>query len=116
MRSRLFLLLLVLGFAGTAAAQVPSPEQFLGYRVGTRYTPHHRIVAYFQQVAAALPSMVKLEPYGQTNEGRPLMVAYVSSPENIARLEAIRSNNLGLAQQGSGNAAGAPVIVWLSYN
>ncbi|GAA4332873.1 M14 metallopeptidase family protein [Flaviaesturariibacter amylovorans] len=116
MHIRFRLLLLVLGFAGTAAAQVPSPEQFLGYRVGTRYTPHHRIVAYFQQVAAALPSMVKLEPYGQTNEGRPLMVAYVSAPENIARLEAIRANNLGLAQQGSGSAANAPVIVWLSYN
>ena len=97
-------------------AQVQSPEQFLGYKIGTRYTPHWRIVEYYKHVAAAVPSMVKLQPYGQTNEGRPLMVAFVSTAANISALETIRTNNLKAAATGGAAAAGAPAIVWLSYN
>ncbi len=102
------------------AQQVPSPEAFLGYKVGTRYTRHHKIVAYFNEVAKARPNMVKLEQYGLTNEGRELMVAFVGSPENIQRLDEIRRNNLRLAGVSRDKAApllnGAPAIVWLSYN
>jgi hypothetical protein len=98
--------------------QLKSPEEFLGYKIGTRFTPHWRIVDYFKSVAAAAPSMVKLEQYGQTNEGRPLMVAYVSADTHISNLENIRQHNLAMARQGSApNAASDyPAIVWLSYN
>ncbi len=61
--------------------------------------------------------MVKLQYYGQTNEGRPLLVAFVGLPENIARLEDIRKNNLRLAgMQDGAPSETTPVIVWLSYN
>ena len=46
--------------------------------------------------------MVKLEQYGQTNEGRPLLLAFISSAENIANLENIRKNNLRLGRYGVG--------------
>ncbi|HET7896603.1 MAG TPA: M14 metallopeptidase family protein, partial [Flavisolibacter sp.] len=97
-------------------AQPPTPEQFLGYKVGTHFTPHHRIVDYFQAVAAASPSTVKLQQYGTTNEGRPLMVAFVSSAQNVANLETIRSQNLALTNKNGTPSANQPVIVWLSYN
>lgn len=97
-------------------AQLQSPEQFLGYKIGTRFTPHWRIVDYVKQVADAAPSMVKLQPYGHTTEGRPLMVAYISAAANIANLETIRTNNLNAVATGTAPAAGAPVVVWLSYN
>ena len=80
-------------------AQLKSPEQFLGYKPGTHFTPHWKVVNYFQQVAANASSMVKLQQYGETNEGRPLMVAFVSTSENIQNLENIRKNNLRLADQ-----------------
>ncbi len=97
-------------------AQVPTPEQFLGYKVGTRFTPHHRLVDYFKAVAAAAPSVVKLQPYGTTNEGRPLMVAFISSAANISNLEAIRTANVAVVNKESAAPASQPVIVWLSYN
>jgi len=105
-------------FIQFAGAQLQSPEQFLGYKIGTRYTPHWRIVEYYKHVAASVPNMVKVEQYGKTNEGRPLIVAYVATPGNLSNLEAIRTNNLALAQLGgtAGNKTGAPAIVWLSYN
>ena len=70
-------------------AQVPSPEKFLGYPIGTRFTPHWKIMDYFRAVAAAAPATVKLEKYGETYEGRPLVVAYVSNATHISNLENI---------------------------
>ena len=112
-----FMLVLLMS-AGLVQAQLQSPEQFLGYKIGDRYTPHWRIVDYYKHVAANAPSMVKLQQYGQTNEGRPLLLAYVSSPANMGNLETIRGNNLALAgvNTGGGNTANAPAVVWLSYN
>ncbi|HWJ26659.1 MAG TPA: M14 family zinc carboxypeptidase, partial [Flavisolibacter sp.] len=109
------LLLFIVSFS---FAQLKSPEEFLGYKIGTRFTPHWKIVDYFKSVAAAVPSMVKWQQYGQTNEGRPLIVAFVSSEANIANLENIRQHNFSMARQGNDVSSGSdyPAIVWLSYN
>jgi hypothetical protein len=101
-----------------AQAQLKSPDEFLGYELGSHFTPHHKVADYFRQTAAASPKNINLIEYGKTNEGRPLMVAVVSSAENIARLEQIRNNNLALAS-GTNNSvdlANQPSILWLSYN
>ncbi len=100
-------------------AQLQSPEQFLGYKVGSRFTPHWKVVSYFQHVAANSAKNVKLQPYGLTNEGRPLMVAFVSTEENMNNLENIRLNNLRLANLAKDKMApteNTAAIVWLSYN
>jgi len=96
-----------------------SPEKFLGYPLGSRYTNHYQIVQYFQSVAAAQPEKVKLVNYGKTYEGRPLMLAFISSDENIRNLETIRMNNLrlaGLSKDKMAPSETTPVLVWLSYN
>ncbi len=99
-------------------AQIKSPDDFLGYQLGDRFTPHYKIVNYFQQAAAASPQMMKLENYGETNEGRELLLAFVSAPENLARLDEIRKNNLRITGMLKDKPAdiNAPAIVWLSYN
>ncbi|MBO9633950.1 MAG: zinc carboxypeptidase [Chitinophagaceae bacterium] len=101
-------------------AQVQSPEQFLGYKTGSRYTPHFNVVNYCKYLSTAAPNMVKVQQYGTTNEGRPLLLVFVASPENSGKLEQIRLNNLKLAGASSDDKSApnenAPVIVWLSYN
>jgi hypothetical protein len=98
------------------AQKIPTPAEFLGYELGEQFTPHHRVVDYFQTVANQLPN-VKLVQYGTTYEGRPLYVAFLSTPENIDRLESIRLNNLKLTGLENGSSqVDAPAIVWLSYN
>ncbi|MFT4203113.1 MAG: M14 family metallopeptidase [Chitinophagaceae bacterium] len=110
------LLFLCLG-AFSFAQKLQSPEQFLGYKVGTRFTPHWRIVAYFQYVAGVLPQNVVLQQYGTTQEGRPLYICYVSSADNVSNRESIRKNNLALAGILSGAASETgPTTVWLTYN
>ncbi|MDO6430985.1 M14 family metallopeptidase [Flavitalea sp. BT771] len=109
------LLFSFIAFSQTA----PSPETFLGYRLGDHYTPHYKIVNYFREVARSLPAQVKLEEYGKTYEGRPLLLAFIASPENLQRLEDIRKNNLRLAgvlKDGTTPDESYPAIVWLSYN
>ena len=110
---------LALAFKGFSQT-VPSPEQFLGYKVGTRFTPHYKLLNYFNAVADAVPGMVKIEKYGETYEGRDLEVAYIATPENLQKLDAIRLNNLRMAGMTKDKMApvtdGAPAIVWLSYN
>lgn len=114
------LALWLLVFAATIGySQVKSPEQFLGYKIGSRYTPHYNVVNYFKEIAASASNMVKLEEYGRTNEGRPLLTAFIALPENLSRLEQIRLNNLRLAGMTNDKAAPdekGPALVWLSYN
>ncbi len=114
-----FLSLLFL-FQCVNAQSVQSPQQFLGYKLGSRYTPHYKIVAYFKAVAQAVPSMVSIEKYGETNEGRELLLAYVSLAENSKKLETIRQNNLRMTGLLTDNTPAlvqdVPPIVWLGYN
>ncbi|UFH52051.1 M14 family metallopeptidase [Spirosoma sp. KNUC1025] len=104
--------------SSVSSTNVSTPAQFLGYKIGERFTPHYRVLAYAEQLARQLPNRIKLLPYGTTYEGRQLMVVAVGSEANIARLEEIRTNNLkriGLLE-GSPTSAPQPPIAWLSYN
>ncbi len=104
-------------FFFTARAQNPTPDQFLGYKLGSKFTYHHQILDYIRQLQKQNPDRVKLIQYGSTYEGRPLMTAFISSPENIANLETIRTNHLKSIKMLDGKADGkVPPIVWLSYN
>ncbi|RFS26274.1 zinc carboxypeptidase [Chitinophaga silvatica] len=96
-------------------AQVPTPDQFLGYPLGTQFTPHYRVVEYFKLVAANAKN-VKVEQYGSTYEGRPLITATVASAENFARLDEIRKHSVDMSNAGGNPGSTQPVIVWLSYN
>ena len=100
------------------AQQLKSPDAFLGYGLGTKYTVHYKVVNYFKMAAAAMPDKMQLKTYGTTNEGRELLMAVISTPENMSRIEDIRKNNLrnaGVLTDKSGDPS-MPTIVWLSYN
>lgn len=98
------------------AQELKSPEEFLGYQLGERFTRHYRVVDYFKHVASVMTN-IKVEQYGETNEHRPLIVAYVTSQKNFDRLEEIRQNNLRRAGLESGTVSDEEIaIVWLSYN
>ena len=116
---KLLLSFLVVFTTVLSFAQLQSPEQFLGYPLGSHYTAHFKIVNYVYHVAQQVPDMVKVEKYGETNEGRPLLMVYIATRENLANLENIRKNNLRLANSSLDKMAAtedAPVIVWMSYN
>ena len=96
--------------------QIQSPSEFLGYPLGSKFTPHHKVIEYFKDVSSASKN-VKLQDYGKTYEGRPLFVTFISAERHISKLEEIRNNNLRLSgiNKGEGSKE-TPAIVWLSYN
>ncbi|MCX6209396.1 MAG: M14 family zinc carboxypeptidase, partial [Bacteroidetes bacterium] len=114
--SILFILLFI-GF-NLIAQSTTSPESFFGYKVGSKFTRHHQVLDYFKALAKTDSSKIKLEKYGETYEGRELMLAYISSAENIANLKNIQENNLALVNNSTFKIQNSklPTIVWLSYN
>jgi hypothetical protein len=96
-------------------AQLQSPKEFLGYGLGEKFTRHHTVVSYFQHLAAE-QKHIQLQEYGKTYEDRPLMVAVISSPENMANITQIREDNLRRAGLLEGTPSTNIPIVWLSYN
>ena len=91
-----------------------SPSAFLGYDLGDHFTYHHRVVSYYEHVAENT-SNVKIIPYGETYEQRPLIVAVISSDKNMAMLDDLRKDNLKRAGMLKGKASKKKVgIVWLS--
>ncbi len=97
--------------------QLKSPDDFLPHKLGEHFTPHHMLVDYVRHVAAESP-LVTLVEYGKTNQGRPLIVAVVTSEANHANLEEIRKTNLRMAglEVGEINTDLSKAIVWLSFS
>lgn len=94
---------------------IPTPEQFLGYPIGSRYTRHDRLVAYFEQLAA-VSERVQVEHIGHSYEGRPLLLVTVSSPRNLGRLPQIKAQRQQLVDPAAPIPADAPAVAWLAYS
>ncbi len=101
---------------------IPTPDSILGVKHGSRLSHHAEILACFRAWAAA-SSRVRLEPYGTTHEGRELLVAVISSPRNLARLDAIQADLAELADpRGLAGAEAerivrdSPAVAWLGYS
>ena len=114
---RLKFTIVLLGFISLSFAQtsIQSPEEFLGYPIGTEFTRHHKVVDYFNYLSNNSTS-INFSSYGKTNENRTLSYAVVSSEENLESIENIRLNNLKQTGIIEGDSDAEMAIVWLSYN
>src|SRR5580765_1072986 len=77
---------------------IPTPKEVLGYHIGAPYklTYYADILKYYRALAAASPR-VKIETIGKSDEGRELVVVWVSSDANIKNLQKNRENLAKLA-------------------
>lgn len=104
----------ILNFQQTQA-QLKSPDEFLGYQIGTEFTRHYQVVNYFTHLAEN-STQINFASYGKTNEGRMLTYALVSSKENLKNIEQIRTAHLQQTGILEGESNPETAIVWLSYN
>jgi len=113
---KLFTFLFLTTISTFSFAQLQSPDEFLGYELGSRFSHHYKVVDYFEHVAKNM-SNVSLAQYGETYEHRPLITATISSQQNMDKLEEIRINNLRATGLEEGSYSQNDIaIVWLSYN
>lgn len=115
---RFFYLVALAAFStfNAVCQHVKSPDEYLGYKLGSTFTFHHQALDYVKYVAATSSNVI-YQTYGKTYEGRELGVCFVSSPENLANLEELRKNNLAKTGLSNEKFGGTQVpIIWLSYN
>lgn len=143
MRSWLLALSVLLASAGAASAQVvrlpggepirawpdanydpaiPTLDEVVGHAIGAEITSHGDMLRYLQALQAAAPDRVRVETVGQSWQGRDLVTVTITSPRNLARLDAIKAGmqRLGDPRQTDRAAADAlindlPAPVWLAY-
>ncbi|MGH7656077.1 MAG: M14 family zinc carboxypeptidase [Gemmatimonadaceae bacterium] len=72
---------------------IPTPKDVLGYYIGApaKLTYYADILKYYRALAKASPR-VKVETIGKSDEGRELVVVWISSDENIRNLAKNRAN------------------------
>src|SRR5829696_8184033 len=90
---------LMLASAAIAAAQtITSPKQHFGFNIGDDYqlATYSEFVEYWQKLDKESDRM-KVGEIGKTAEGRPQLMAVITSPENHKRLERYKEISRRLA-------------------
>ena len=101
------------------AQQPPSPAEHLGYAAGARFTDVAAVGSYAEALAAASPS-VRIERYGETPEGRPLLLLIVGREEalrdlsDLERLRELTDPNRSAARARE-LASTSRAVVWFTY-
>jgi hypothetical protein len=101
---------------------VPTIRSVLGYQSGQRITTHADAGRYLRALAANQPERVRIISYGRSWQGRDLIYAVIGTPDQIRRLDDIKSGMQRLADPRTTSASeasqlitGLPAIVWMTY-
>ncbi|HEV7426216.1 MAG TPA: M14 metallopeptidase family protein [Thermoanaerobaculia bacterium] len=120
-RLSLCVFVLLVAVASHAQTAIPAPDEFLGYKLGDRFTPHARILDYFHLLTTR-SNLITMQQFGETYEHRPLMLAVITSPKNRAALDSIRANVAALTDPNATTqtraneiAKSTPAIAWLAF-
>jgi len=92
------LLMAIGGHPRARQAQPQTPEQFFGFRIGAdgELARYPKILEYLQHLAKTT-ARIKYQELGRTTMGNPYVLATVSSPENLSRLDKLIAINRRLA-------------------
>jgi len=97
---------------------IPTPAQYLGYEVGEWHVTHDQLVGYMRELDR-LSDRITLQEYARTHEQRPLLCLTITTPENHARIEAIKAERQKLtdpAQSSGVDAANLPAVNYMGYS
>lgn len=93
-------------------AGLVTPEQYFGFQMGAdrKLAGWDKLHAYYQSLDQASDRMQMVE-LGKSSEGRPYVAIFISSPENLAKLDRLRQLNAQLADpRGLGEAQVEQVV------
>jgi len=90
------------------AQEIPSPEEYFGHKMGAdrQLARWDRLVEYYDLIGER-SDRVDVRHVGESTLGNPFLVIFVSSPENLANLDAIQDMNRKL--QDPRNASDAAI-------
>jgi hypothetical protein len=98
MIARFVLLFVAAAAPAIAQQQIPTPEQYFGFKPGTagELARYPKILEYFQLLAKST-DRVKYEEIGKTTMGNSYALLRISSPQNLARFDRLVEINRRLA-------------------
>ncbi len=106
---------------GTYDPAIPSPKSVLGYEIGTYLTDHLQMVDYIHRLAES-SERVEVFEFGETYEKRKMYLLAIGSPENMKKLEDIRTTIARLTDPRKTTPAEAesiaketPPIGWINF-
>lgn len=102
---------LVLPTSAQQSDQIPSPEQFFGFPMGTDQRLAHwdDMVKYYETVAERSGRMI-IEELGKTTLGEPYLLLVISAPETILELPRFKAMQQQLASPRQTSTEAAEVI------
>jgi hypothetical protein len=108
---------------GPYRRNVPRPSAILGFEIGQTHSTYRDQERVLLAIAAAASDRVRIVEYGKSVEGRPLRLVFVSAPENLKRLEAIRAEVGKLADprtltdsaEADKIVANTPTLTWVNH-
>ncbi len=120
-KTEFFVVIVFLLFSQVFGQNVTSPDSHFGFQVGADYhLINYKQAVEYWRILEEQSSRIKLFEYGKTSEGRPMILAAVSSEKNIARLEHFKdiSKRLSLVDNLSEKdakqlASEGKAIVWI---
>src|SRR5438093_12156666 len=104
-----------------AQTRLTTPREAMGFNIGDDYhlATYTQLLAYWQQVAQQSPRM-ELDTIGTTAEGRPQLMAIITSPDNLKNLARYKETAQRLAHaegltddQAHALAAEGKAVVWI---
>ena len=102
-------------------SKIPTLLQSVGHSNGDRITSPAQALTYLNDLQTSAPESMIIKSYAKSWQGRDLVAAIISSPENIERLDEIKADIQKLAD---GNLSPedrkklvitTPAVTWLSY-
>jgi len=108
----LFLLLLSQPVLGFQYGAVPTPESIIGFKPGTDYklANWEQISAYFQALDRA-SDRIALFDVGQTEMGNSMLLAIISSEENLSNLDNLKEIQKKLADPRKTSDSELPILL-----
>ncbi|MFZ4544674.1 MAG: M14 family zinc carboxypeptidase, partial [Saprospiraceae bacterium] len=97
---------------------IPSPEQFLGWQIGEWHVSHDQVIAYMRELDR-LSDRITIQEYGKTYEQRPLMVLFITHPDNQLRMTEIKEAHQRLSDASHSDelkTADMPIVLYQGYS
>lgn len=101
---------------GKLNPDIPTPESFFGFNIGTSLVRYDKVVEYFRLLADK-SDRASLEVFGLSWENREQVALIVTSPDNLKNLETIRQEHQTLVDpNASPDISSHKIILHWGYN
>ena len=98
-------------------SEIPTPASVIGYELGDWHITHDKLLQYMYRLAES-SDRISIENRGETFEGRPLILLYITAPKNQKNLQEIRKKHISLTEKGADNieVTNLPIIVYQGFS